>query len=562
MKGYELFPGVGVGFACSMPALEAIHRRAASELAASTLPSPGGNKAGDSMGEAQTAGPPMLIEGGPYRGCWLESTGSISAEILSRFLPGLAADTFTLFARHMRADGLMPYKILPSGAAYRQIQMVTPLARSVWNHYSLNGGNKAFLAEMYGAMARFDEWLAAHRDTRKTGCVEAFCTFDTGHDLSPRFWHVPDTCFGEDAARFDPESPLLPFLAPDLTANVACQRRYLALMARELGDEARARDWESAAAASTESLMRHCFDPADGFFYDRDRSGNFVRIQSDVLLRVLACEIGDDGLFESSLCRYLLNTRKFFSRYPLTSIALDDPRFDPASDYNSWGGAVNFLSLVRAPAAFELHGRHVELTWIMQPILSAALRFTRFPQCLSPWTGDEGFTEGYTPTMLCLLDYIERLCGIMPRPEGRLWFTGLLPSCLSGVQASGTGIVGGIQGASSAGISGGSSADGAFTTYAREIDGSTFTLCNSDSGCEILCDGNALARFPRGIRLVTDRSGALTGITGMSLQPVSGNLAFMGVEYPFTIRGNEEQVFVEGRFATMRDPGIVAICHG
>jgi hypothetical protein len=139
--------------------------------------------------------------------------------------------------------------------------------------------------------------------------------------------------------------------------------------------------------------------------------------QSDILLRVLACEIGDDRFFESSLRRYLLNTCKFFSRYPFTSIALDDPRFDPSSACNSWAGPVNFLSLATAPAAFEHHGRHVELGFVMQPVLSAAMRFSKFPQCISPWTEEEGFTEGYTPTMLCILDYVEGLCGIMPRPE-------------------------------------------------------------------------------------------------------------------------------------------------
>jgi len=92
-------------------------------------------------------------------------------------------------------------------------------------------------------------------------------------------------------------------------------------------------------------------------FYDCDAIGNLVRVQSDVLLRVLACEIGDGVFFESALRRYLLNTRKFFARYPLTSLALDDPRFDRDFTRNSWGGPPNFLSLIRAPHAFEHHGR-------------------------------------------------------------------------------------------------------------------------------------------------------------------------------------------------------------
>src|SRR5690606_24885656 len=126
--------------------------------------------------------------------------------------------------------------------------------------------------------------------------------------------------------RFDPDNPLLPYIAPDLTANVACQRNYLSQMAEALGLQ---EDWREKAAQSRAALFEHCFDPDDAFFYDRDRHNRFVRVQSDVLLRVLACEIGDGELFREALDRYLLNTRKFFAKFPLTSIALDDPRFDP-----------------------------------------------------------------------------------------------------------------------------------------------------------------------------------------------------------------------------------------
>lgn len=132
--------------------------------------------------------------------------------------------------------------------------------------------------------------------------------------------------------------------------------------------------------------------------------------------RVLACEIGDGKFFAEALRRYLLNTRKFFAKFPFTSIALDDPRHDPAFDYNSWAGPTNLLSLIRAPHAFEHHHRHVELSWVLQPTLLALSRADRFSQTLHPFTGRPGFTEAYSPAILCLLDFLERLCGIQPRP--------------------------------------------------------------------------------------------------------------------------------------------------
>ncbi|MDU2242101.1 MAG: hypothetical protein E7E23_16150 [Paenibacillus sp.] len=462
------------------------------------------------------SGVPVLHEGGAYLGTWVESTGTINAELLSRFVPSVAQATFALFADYQRSDGLMPYKVTGAGPAYRQIQMVTPLARSVWNHYRVNGRtDRAFLDKMYRAMERHDAWLAAFRDTRGTGCVEAFCTFDTGHDLSPRFWHIPDTPHLGDPRRYDPDSPVLPLLAPDLTANVYCQRRYLSDIAAELGAAA-GPEWTAKAAASLSSLMAHCFDPEDGFFYDVDASGQFVRIQSDVLLRVLACEVGDGAFFAASLRRYLLNSRKFFAKYPFTSIAMDDPRFDPSSAYNTWAGTTNFLSLIRTPHAFEHHGRFVELTWVLQPILSAMVRMERFAQCLSPWTGEEGFTETYSPAILCLLDYVERLCGILPTPEEELWFTGLLPYSMDHGEVPAE-----------------------ETAYARTVDGMSFELVNTREGSTVYRNGELYCRFPYGTRLVTTRRGEPKALVGMSVRTVEGLLEYECRAYPVRLGGNE-----------------------
>lgn len=512
----------GVRFAASEGRLEGVYYEAMRQLMECVKPTGGGD--------------PILQEGGIYYGCWLESTGTINAELLSRFLPEVSEATYRSFARHQRTDGLFPYKLTENGPSFRQIQLVTPLARSVWNHYALHGGSrggdKAFLREMYDAMTRYDGWLAANRNTRGTGCVEAFSAFDTGHDLSPRFWHAPDAPYLGDASRCDPDSPMLPFLAPDLTANVYCQRLYLARIAEELGESGD--EWREKAGASLESLFRECFDEADHFFYDRDRHGRIVRVQSDVLLRVLACEVGDRAFFDRMLERYLLNTRKFFAKYPFTSIAMDDPRFDPFSSYNSWAGPSNYLSLIRAPHAFEHHGRHVELTWAMQPILASFARAPRFGQTVSPWTGETGFTEAYSPSILCLLDYVERLCGILPTPEGELWFTGLLPDARD-------------HGEAPAGE----------TAYGRTVDGTVYELVNTRETSHVFRDERQWMVFPSGVRAITDRSGRLTGLLGMSARAVEGELTWEGRTVPFRVKGNERLAYADGRFERALDIGLV-----
>jgi len=516
------FLASGISFAATSDSLESRFYQAVAELFQCTM-------AADHNGKY------VWLEGGPYRGCWLESTGTINSEVASRFIPSVSQASFELYADLQRDDGLMPYKWTKDGPAYKQIQLVTPLARSVWNHYLLHGRkDKEFLGKMFHAMRRYDAWLHRNRTTRGTGCIEAFCTFDTGHDSSSRFWHVPDTPHLDNPAEYDPDSPILPFLAPDLTANVYAQRRYIGLIAGELGHADEARVWLERAEQTLHSLMEHCYDEQDAFFYDVDRHGRFVRLQSDVLLRVLACEVGDDEFFAQALRRYLLNTRKFFSKYPLTSIAMDDPRFDPFSTHNSWGGAVNMLTLIRTPHAFEHHHRHVELTWIMQPILSAFSRMPEFAQCISPWTGEAGYTRVYGPSILTMLDYIERLCGILMRPEGTVWFTALTPYAM----AHGKDV-------------------GMATAYSRTIDGVKFEIVNTVQGAEVYRGGQLLMRLPRGVRAVTGRDGTLQSLIGVSARTVDGTVAYDGREIPVHISGNEEQAYVNGSFEQVRPGGII-----
>lgn len=475
---------------------------------------------------------PVLTEGGAYPGTWLESTGTISVEVLGRFVPGVATASLMLYPAHQRADGLLPYKVVDAGPGYGQIQIVTPLARTVWNHHLLTGGDPARLRTLYDAMARYDDWLARHRDTRGTGTVEAFCTFDTGHDASPRFWFVPDRCPDGDATRYDPSSPLLPYLAPDLTANVACQRSYLALIAAELGEDPE--PWRQRAEASLAALHRECYDADTGLFFDRAADGSFVTVVSDVLLRVLACEVGDGAFFAAALERYLFNTRRFLSPHGFTSLAMDDPRFDHDYHRNSWGGPVNFLSLIRAPHAFEHHGRHAELALTQPPLLAAVGRADRFPQCLDPWSGDAGYTTGYSPAILWFLDAIERSCGVLPRPDGTLWLTGLPPTRLDhGVAAQASG-------------------------YSRTVGGRRVELVADDSRVEVYLDGELWLEFPTGWRVIADADFTVGGVVGLTAATVSGDLVVAGRPTSLTLGPNQRVDLVAGAVERVDGPGFIS----
>nr|WP_051130801.1 hypothetical protein [Nesterenkonia alba] len=433
---------------------------------------------------------------------------------------------------------MIPYKLADTGPAFSQIQLVSPLARAVWNHYQLNQPGREWLETMYLAMARYDDWLMEYRNTRGTGAVEAFCTFDTGHDLSPRFWFAPDRCRDNEATKYDPESPTIPYLAPDLTANIACQREYLGRITEELGGDPS--PWKTKWETSIDALFEYCFDPDHDFFYDRDAAGHLVRVQSDVLLRVVASEVGDEELFETVLRKYLMNTSKFLAHYGFTSIAMDDPRFDADHTRNSWGGPVNALSLIRAPHAFEHRGRTAELAAASRPVLAAFAHAETFPQCLDPWSGTDGYTSVYSPAILWYLDAIERYCGILPVTgvarswtdedgENGIWFTGLPPTRPTDGHADAAEAV----------------------AYARTVGEHHFELAADDEHTLTFRDGVEHLSFPRGWRVETDRLGEPTAVVGLTPRPVSGELTYAGQRIGLTL-GPNDRVELEGMRETSR----------
>ena len=146
-----------------------------------------------------------------------------------------------------------------------------------------------------------------------------------------------------------------------------------------------------------------------------------------------------------------------------------------------------------------------------------------------------GYTEAYSPAILCLLDFVERLCGIQPRPDDTLWFTGLVPREVSHRQAD------------------------HHTAYRRVVDGVTFELLNDGASASIYRDGDELYRFPHGIRLVTDRAGNLIEAVGMVARTVTGTIETTTGALALSAGPNEVLRPQSGALASTSAPTLVPI---
>ncbi len=429
---------------------------------------------------------PVLLEGGGYQGIWLECgpLEGLSGALCGALDPQVALDCHRIFFQLQREDGQLPCLIRPAtGISWAQIQMVVPIAATALETYQLTA-DAAFLEDAYAACARWDDWLARFRDTRGTGLCELFCEYDSGHDNSPRFAPgLPKECAERDA-RLCPDFPGLPYLAPDLSAAVYGGRIALGKIARILGRDAEAAAWDEKAEATRAALLAHCFDAETECFYDVDAAGQFVRVRGDALSRVLSEHAVDQTLFERIYARQIRAPEAFWTPYPLPSVAADDPRFVREMPLNSWGGASQALTALRAPRWFGFYGRHADLAHLMSQWMDALTRENGFRQQIHPWTGAwTPAPDAYSPAMLCLLEFTGRLHGVRREGDALEW------TCRLPARAS-------------------------RAAYTLETPQGTARLTQGREGATLTVNGQTIARSWGACRVVTDVRGVVTQLVG------------------------------------------------
>ena len=369
---------------------------------------------------------PVLFEGSVYRGTWQECGPheSLAYAELSEFVKPvegkpspleIAKNTHRVFFALQREDGQMPASVRQRKVDWGQCQMVVPIASTAWD-VAQESKDEEFLSEAYSASSRWDAWLRRYRDTRRTGLVEAFCTWDTGQDNSPRWQGVSDACPNSDARKC-PTGQSVPRLCPDLSATVFGARVALSAMATALGKKVEAQRWTDDAERIRGLIVKKLWCEEDASFYDVGPAGNFVRVRSVANVRVLGehvlrlNESHERKIFAATWERQLHNPNAYWANYPFPSIALDDPKFVRPIPANSWGGASQALTALRTLRWMEYYSKGPDLRVLMERWSEAILRAGSFRQQMDPNSGL--FTQpdpgGYSPCALIFLHFAQRL---------------------------------------------------------------------------------------------------------------------------------------------------------
>ncbi len=444
---------------------------------------------------------PVLIEGSSYKGIWMEC-GPLEALVYRKFRPDVARNSHFVFFELQRPDGQFPSNNKVSETGFGQIQMCVPIAATAWELAQATGDDE-LLRAAYRACSQWDGWLMGYRNTRGTGLIEGFCTYDTGMDNSPRWAGIPNQCPDRDATR-RPPIPSLPRLCPDLSATIYGARIALAAMAKAMGKTVEANRWTASAEELRNLILSKLYAPEDAAFYDLDAQNRFVKIRCDILSRMCGEHLPDPTLFDDLWRRQIHNSKAFWGPYPLSSVALDDPLFVRPIPRNSWGGASQALTALRAGRWFDHYGRSAEFSVMMDRWCEAIQRDMTFRQQVDPMTGV--FTKedlpNYSPTSLVMMDYTWRLAGVTEEADVLHW--NLRP---------------GHPAAESARF------------CMRTDTGGDAEMRYDEHGADLQFGGKPLGRIESGVvRLVTNKAGVPRELLGISDQPQNVNIRLIAKE--------------------------------
>jgi glycogen debranching enzyme len=253
----------------------------------------------------------------------------------------LAQDQLRIVLDHQQPNGMIPDAVHDEGVI---THLTLPVEADVtkppliaWAALKLyeTDGDRDFLDEIYGPLVRWHHWWFQYNDFNDSGIVAYAHPFSSGLDDSP-LW---------DAG--------MPVESPELNTYLYHQMEALARIAEIIGETADVPVWRERAAAHVQRMIRHFWDEEAGVFWVK-KDNQPVRVLTPFNLYPLWTGKLPEAMVDR-LVAHLTNPAELWPRWPLPTVALNDPSYD---GQQMWRGPtwinINYIfieALVRANRA-------------------------------------------------------------------------------------------------------------------------------------------------------------------------------------------------------------------
>ncbi len=236
-----------------------------------------------------------------------------------RHMPELARGSISTFLENQRPDGGMRGYIdvhhyrqemfyhADWGRALRALHRIHP--------------SKAFLAEVYGGLARYAGYFDRERDREKSGLYDIVNHYETGQEYMHRYTVV------DPRADHEHWGNVFRLKGIDVTVYVYELKQTLAWMADILGRAAEAAVWLADAARTKEAILDRMWDPAAQMFFDvNPATGLRTGVKAATCFYPFLTDMVTAEHLPA-LTRHLLNPAEFLTPYPAPASSADDAMF-------------------------------------------------------------------------------------------------------------------------------------------------------------------------------------------------------------------------------------------
>lgn len=208
---------------------------------------------------------------------------------------------------------------------------------ALWRYYQVTGDLET-VRHLLPSVDAYHAWYSkAAGSTRFSGLIASALWQDTAQDNSKRWGEQVLNLLGD--AR--PRNWSLPVVAVDINVLWILQMDALRAMHALVAKDVAAKTYEQAARSARSQLDACCWNEEAGFYFDvEEKTGAQIPVFTPAGFFPLAVEIPTADRY-LRLKRHLLDEGKFWTRFPLPTLAADDPDFRAENSY--WMGTVWFF---------------------------------------------------------------------------------------------------------------------------------------------------------------------------------------------------------------------------
>lgn len=197
-----------------------------------------------------------------------------------------------------------------------------------WEIYKITK-DKKFLEEMYESSKSFYNYYVKNRDSDGDGLCEwgAHAVLECVRDGKVAVW---------DEVGWPSN-----FEAVDLNSMLVMEEKSLVAMAMELGEKSEAKEWNRKAVERSKKINDIMWDDSTGFYYNVDKMTNTFThkklndLKREEIIGFLPLWAGvADELQAKKLMQKLTDSKKFWRKYGVPTLAADDSYYNPKGYWN------------------------------------------------------------------------------------------------------------------------------------------------------------------------------------------------------------------------------------